>query len=647
MKFHRFYKGIGKASTLSLLFVVFLLSSCAVFRRKKQSNEGPVYIKLTEEQIKERERRKHLKDSLLDSLDSISSFALDSLQKRDSVDSLKKVNTPSVIPQEKPQIILDKGVSAGGAISATIQPAPLQDTTQEKKEEIQDTISTQPKKDEGKSRVYLLHADKLAYNKKIKADAQLLKGDVRFRHDSTYMFCDSAYFYKEKNSFDAFGHTRIMQGDSIRIYGDELYYDGSSRTVRLRNNVKLENKQVTLLTDSLDYDRNANIATYIEWGLIADSTNILTSINGEYYPDTDIALFKDSVRLENKDLWLVADSLRYNSKTKIATLISPTLIVSTDSTSIVHSDKGDYNTTTNYSVLLNRSIVEKGVRQITGDSIIYDAKDSISLAYGKVEIYDTVQNSTIYGEYGYFKQGTDEQLFVTDSALMVQRSKEDTLYLHADTLRVVNDSTFKILRAYHGVRIYRTSVQGVCDSLEYKSRDSLLTMYDRPVLWNEQNQLTGDTISCFMNDSTIEWAHIRPFAFSIEKVDSLKHYNQISGREMYVYFENGEVRRIYVEGNVQTIYYPKDSDEEISGMNSSLSSYLSGLLKEKKLDRLVMWPKVDGTMYPLSYVNESNSILKDFKLFDIFRPTSPRDVFRKIKRTDEVNHIIHQRTKTK
>ena len=131
-----------------------------------------------------------------------------------------------------------------------------------------------------KTRVNLEHADKLSFNKSINEKAQVLVGDVCFRHDSSYMYCDSAYFYRETNSLEAFSNVRMEQGDTLFVFGDYLFYDGDSQIAYLRNNVRMENGQVTLFTDSLNYERVANVGYYFEGGLIVDSLNQLSSFYG-------------------------------------------------------------------------------------------------------------------------------------------------------------------------------------------------------------------------------------------------------------------------------------------------------------------------------------------------------------------------------
>ena len=369
-----------------------------------------------------------------------------------------------------------------------------------------------------KTKVFLEHANVLSFDKEQRADAQVLNGDVCFRHDSSYMYCDSAYFYEQSNSLEAFSNVRMEQGDTLFVYGDYLFYDGDTQIAYLRDHVRMENRDVTLFTDSLNYERIPNIGYYFEGGLIVDSLNQLSSFYGQYSPATKLAIFNDSVRLENPQFTLYSDTLHYNTNTRLSTILGPSVIVSDSGT--IHSSLGWYDTAKNTAMLLDRSEVSSGNKILIGDSIAYDRAAGFGEVFGHMSIRDTVQNAMLRGNYGYYNEKTGFA-FATDSASFLEYSQGDTLYLHADTLQMVTiDSTYREVKAYYGVRFYRTDLQGVCDSMQFNSRDSILYMYREPVIWNERYQLYGDTILIYMNDSTIDYAHVVQFAFAVQYVDT-------------------------------------------------------------------------------------------------------------------------------
>ena len=480
-----------------------------------------------------------------------------------------------------------------------------------------------------KTKVYLIHTNTLSFDKAVKPDAQILNGDVCFRHDSSYMYCDSAYFFEQTNSLEAFSNVRMEQGDTLFVYGDYLFYDGNMQVAYLRENVRMENGQVTLFTDSLNYERIPNIGYYFEGGLIVDSLNQLSSFYGQYSPETKLAVFNDSVRLENTDFTLYSDTLHYDTQSKIATILGPSVIVSDSGT--IHTSRGWYDTVNNTSLLLDQSQVESGEKILIGDSIFYNRDTGMGEVYGNMSLIDTAQHVTLQGEYGYYNEQTG-YAFATDSARFLEYSQGDTLFLHADTLQMVTvDSIYREIKAYYGVRFYRTDMQGVCDSMQFNTRYSVLYMYTEPVLWNEQYQLYGDTIAIYMNDSTIEYAHVIQFAFAAQHVDS-SYYNQLKGNDLKAYFEGQAVHQIDVAGNAESIFYPLEKDGAKVGMNETKSGFLTIWVKDNKLDKLKIWPSPVGTMTPIPDLKPDQKMLKDFYWFDYLRPKNKDDIYEVVKR---------------
>lgn len=480
-----------------------------------------------------------------------------------------------------------------------------------------------------KTKVYLIHSNTLSFDKAVKPDAQILNGDVCFRHDSSYMYCDSAYFFEQTNSLEAFSNVRMEQGDTLFVYGDYLFYDGNTQVAYLRENVRMENGQVTLFTDSLNYERISNIGYYFEGGLIVDSLNQLSSFYGQYSPETKLAVFNDSVQVENPDFTLYSDTLHYDTESKVATILGPSVIVSDSGT--IHTSRGWYDTVNNTSLLLDQSQVESGEKILIGDSIFYNRDTGMGEVYGNMSLIDTAQHVTLQGEYGYYNEQTG-YAFATDSARFLEYSQGDTLFLHADTLQMVTvDSVYREIKAYYGVRFYRIDMQGVCDSMQFNTRDSVLYMYTEPVLWNEQYQLYGDTIAIYMNDSTIEYAHVIQFAFAAQHVDS-SYYNQLKGNDLKAYFEGQAVHQIDVAGNAESIFYPLEKDGAKVGMNETKSGFLTIWVKDNKLDKLKIWPSPVGSMTPIPDLKPDQKMLKDFYWFDYLRPKNRDDIYEVVKR---------------
>ena len=469
---------------------------------------------------------------------------------------------------------------------------------------VADTSKTTKKQPENKkTKVYLLHADEGQADKLARPDVQVLIGNVKMRHDSMYMYCDSALIFEKTNSVEAFSNVRMEQGDTLFIYGDYLYYDGMTQIAQLRENVKMINRNTTLLTDSLNYDRLYDLGYYFEGGTLMDEENVLTSDWGEYSPATKQSVFNHDVKLVNPKFVLTSDTLRYNTENKIAVILGPSNIVSDNNH--IYSERGFYNTMTEQAELLDRSILTNQGKKLVGDSLFYDRLSGYGEAFDNVKMTDTINKNMLTGDYCFYNELTDSA-FATKRAVAIDYSQGDSLFMHGDTLQMVSynlntDSLYRLMKAYHKVRMYRTDVQGVCDSLVYNSKDSCMTMYVDPILWNEGQQLLGEQIKIYMNDSTIDWAHIINQALTVEMKDSI-HYNQVSGKEMKAYFENGDMRHIEVIGNVLTAFYPEEKDSTMTGFNCLEGSLLHLYMKDKKMEKGLFVGKSNGTMYPMDQI---------------------------------------------
>ena len=488
----------------------------------------------------------------------------------------------------------------------------------------------QPKQPEKKkTRVDLLYAEEAQADKILLPDVQILIRSVKLRHDSMYMYCDSALIYEKTNSVEAFGNVRMEQGDTLFIYGDYLYYDGMSQLAMLRENVRMINRNTVLTTDSLNYDRLYNLGYYFDGGTLTDEENVLTSEWGEYSPATKISVFNHDVKLVNPKFVLTSDTLKYSTDTKIATILGPSDIVSDKNH--IYSERGIYNTTTEQAELLDRSVLTNEGKKLTGDSIFYDRVLGYGEAFDNVQMNDTINRNMLTGNYCFYNEITGSAL-ATQRAVAIDYSQGDSLFMHGDTLRLITyhintDSMFREMRVYHKVRAYRTDVQAVCDSLVYNSKDSCMTMYTDPILWHGSQQLLGEEIKVYMNDSTIDWAHIINQALAVEQKDSV-HYNQVTGKEMKGFFVGGDMRQVDVNGNVLVVFYPiDDKDSTMIGLNYSEGSFLRMLLKERRMEQGAFIGKANGTLYPMDQIPADKYKLPPFVWFDYIRPRNKEDIF--------------------
>ena len=482
---------------------------------------------------------------------------------------------------------------------------------------------------EDPKRVYLVHADVLHYDQYVNPDAQILNGKVHFTHNGAKLFCDSAHFYEASNSFEAFGNVKMYQGDTLSLFSDYAYYDGNDEMAIARYNVVLKHRKSTLYTDSLNFDRLYNVGYFFEGGKLVDNTSTLTSDWGEYHTDTHQALFNYDVRLKNNKFFLTSDTLYYNTDTHLAHVTGPSNI--TSKTSRIYTEDGYYNTETEKSELYGRSVMKDEGKTMVGDSVYYDSKTGISEAFSNVVYIDSVNKNMMTGDYCYYD---DEKGYAmaTKKAVAIDYSQKDSLFMHADTFKIFTfnintDSVYRKIHAYNKVRAYRVDVQAVCDSLVYNSLDSCMSMYKDPIVWNQNQQLLGEVINVYMKDSTINRAHVVGQALSVEQMSDSIHFNQCSSKEMFAFFENGEIRESRAKDNVLIVYYPvDDSDSTIIGLNYTETSEMRMFLENRKMKRIWM-PKAEGVLYPLTQVPPDKYFLPTYAWFDYIRPLNKQDIF--------------------
>ena len=483
------------------------------------------------------------------------------------------------------------------------------------------------------SKVHLLHADRLFFDDRLSRTAQILVGDVQFSHEGVLLFCDSALYYEATSSFDAFGHVFMNQGDTLKLHSDVLYYNGMDRLARARYDVKLEHGTMTLYSDSLDYDRIYDLGYFFEGGRLLDQGSELTSDWGEYCPTTHQAVFNYNVRMvnpappEQPQTTILSDTLHYNTITTWADVRGPSNIESGESH--IYTERGYYNTQMELSYFLERSIVSNNGKRLVGDSVVWKNDISTGEAFGDAFYTDVVNNNAITANYCFYEDSTG-YLMATDSAVAIDFSQPDTMYAHADTFKVFSynldtDSAFRVMHAYHHMRAWRRDIQAVCDSMIYSTRDSILIMYRDPILWQQGQQLLGEEIQVFFNDSTIDSVQVLRQALSVEKIDSI-HYNQVSGQSMHTYFREGEVYLTTSVGNVYVNYYPFDEDSIMIELNHTETSHLKMFLQNRKVDRIWM-PAATGTMYPIPLIPPDKLYLSNFAWFDYVRPVDRYDIF--------------------
>ncbi len=466
------------------------------------------------------------------------------------------------------------------------------------------------------------------FNKDIYPDGPRILGHVIMSHDSAYLYCDSAYVNEAGNRMIAYGNVRLMLSDTLNLYSDSGRYDGNTRIANAYSNVRLIDNQTVLTTDTLVYNRNTHIAQYDYWGKIVNDKNNLVSRHGYYYTSIKEFFFKEKVMLRNPDYRMYSDTLRYNTLTEISYFFGPSHIISNDKTDSIYCENGWYDTRKDISRFREHAKIYHEATMITGDSIYYERKPGFGQVFRHAVLLDTVQDIVMLGNYGELRR-QEGFAFMTDSAVgVLVEKKTDSLFLHADTVHATFDSANKIrnVHGYYKAKFFRHDLQGLCDSLVYLSSDSTISMYRDPVIWSDSNQLSADSIRLTIFGGKADSLKMYGNSFIISRDDSVS-FNQIKGRNVLAKFRDNELYKIQVIGNAESIYWAREEDKSLIGINVAVSGEMLIFLDKSKVKTITYIDKPEAHLYPEPSLSPKERKLKDFHWEEARRPMKKEDIF--------------------
>lgn len=478
-----------------------------------------------------------------------------------------------------------------------------------------------------KTKIKILNADEGEYT----SEKRILRGNVKFKHHKTLMFCDSALLGANANELEAYGNVKIIDKKGTEIKGDSLFYSSESRLGRIRSNVFLKSEAQTLSTGHLDFDMENDLAYFVGGGTITNSTDnsTLFSKRGTYFMNSEEFHFKDSVRMHTPDYSIVCDTMQYESKNDFTRFVGPTTIMS-DSNSI-YCERGWYDKKNRKSEFVkNVELISKS-QILNTDSLRYDQAKSLGRAYGSVSISDTANKINVRSDYAEYNE-KDSTSLATGRLYVRKFFNDDTLHLHADTLITNTDPTSgkRVIKAFHRARFYKSDLQGKADSMVFNDVDSTITMYRDPVVWSKTSQLTGDTVIITNAEGEIRDMVIEQNAYVISKQDSIS-YDQIKGKKLIAWFRNNEIHKIDVNRNGETVYFVDEEDEEKGkrkmGMNYLQCSNMSIFIVSSEIDNIRFYNKPEGTFYPIKDVSPEMRYLRYFEWRSKERPKDIRDIF--------------------
>ncbi len=527
-----------------------------------------------------------------------------------------------------------------------------------------------------KDTIKIIHSNTLSLRKESDTNSLIiLEGDVVLRQGNTLFKADKAIKNDRQNTFEAWGHVHINDGDTTDIYSDHLKYFGNPQVANLDGNVRLTDGQATLTTPSLVYNMVTNTGVYKQGGKVVNKKTVITSKEGEYYRDAQNVFFKKDVVVNDPAYKITADSLQYNTATEIATFISMTHIKDSARRSI-DTKEGYYNLRTKQAEFGQRPFINDDNKStLHADKVYLD--DNIARAEGNAIAVDSVRGTIIIANV-IFQNRLNEAILATQKPVMIIKQDNDSLYVAADTLfsarlsdlfetvvlppvidsvsqadsiivgdsivktdkknaqvisqtfpkdvKASTDSTDRYFEAFHHVRIYSDSMQAVSDSLFYSFRDSTFRLYKDPVVWGKESQITGDTILLHTKNKQPHWMEAFKNGFMVNAMGQ-EVFNQIKASRIDAYFVDGGLDSVRAKGSAECIYYLQDDDSAFTGVNQNTCDIIDSYFEDKQLKKVAFRSNVKGTIYPIQQKKPSEMKLEGFQWHEAIRPKTKYELF--------------------
>ncbi|WP_046757412.1 OstA-like protein [Kordia jejudonensis] len=422
-------------------------------------------------------------------------------------------------------------------------------------------------------------------------------GQVRFEHEGMDMWCDRAVLFQDRNWVKAYGNVFIQQGDSVEMTSEYIEYDGDTKLAVSKRNVRLQNTDMTLTTDTLYFDRNLQEAYFTTKGVVKDSATTLTSIEGRYFMPKNKYQFLKDVEIVNPEYTVNSAQLDYYTDSKHAYMYGPSTIKGEEYT--IFCKRGFYNTITEKGYFVKESRIDYDNRIINGDSLYFEKSTEFASATNNIKITDTINNMILKGHYGEVYKAKDSA-YITKRAVAISLVETDSMYIHGDRLLVTGPPESRVIRAYNNVKFFKTDMSGKCDSLFADNKSGITKMLRKPILWNGDSQMTGDTIFLISNVKTEKLDSLKVInnSFIVQKDTLGEGYNQVKGKNLYGKFEDNKLYEVDVVKNTEVVYFMYNDANEFIGIDKTICSAINLKLNNNQIEDITFFTRPDGVIYP-------------------------------------------------
>ncbi|WP_413614213.1 OstA-like protein [Flavobacterium sp. N2013] len=475
-------------------------------------------------------------------------------------------------------------------------------------------------------KIVIEHSDFADVNQVEIPDAFLLTGNVRMNHDGVVLTCNKAYYFQKENYIKAFGNVQLVQGDTLFLNSKYAEYSGNVKKAFATGNAVMSSPDATLVTDTINFDRNTQEVFYNTKGTITNLQNTLVSKSGKYYVPEKKFQFLTEVTITNPTYVIKSNHLDYYSNSGHSYLLGPSTI--TSKANYIYTEKGFYDTKKNKAHFLNKSYIKYDDRIIRGDSLYYDRNKEFASASRNVKITDSINRGIVKGHYAEMYKKKDS-LFVTKRAVAINFVENDSVYIHGKKLMVTGKEENRIIRAFNNVRFFKKHMSGKCDSIHSSSKTALTKLIGHPILWNGESQITGDLMHLIGNNTTQKLDSLKVLnnTFLVSKDTLGTGYNQIKGQNLFGKFEEGKLHDVDIIKNTEVIYYMRNDAHELIGINKNKSSRINILFNKNEVDQITFFQQVDGDLFPEKDLAENDRKFKGFIWRGEERIKSKDDIF--------------------
>ncbi len=452
---------------------------------------------------------------------------------------------------------------------------------------------------------------------------------VQFEHQGADLWCDVAIYFQKENRLEAIGNVLLKQGDSVEMTSQKIDYQGDIKLAKAWGNVILTNSDMTLKTDTLRLNRETQEAYYQDSGTVIDSANVLTSKVGRYFMERKKYQFLDSVHIDNPEYILDSEQLDYYTSSKNAYMYGPSTIVG--ETYKIYCERGFYDTKVESGYGIKNTRIDYNDRIMEGDSVYFNKVREFASATNNITVTDTINNGVVRAHYAEVHKAKDS-LFATKRAvsILVQEQEKDSLYVHGDTLMITGKADERITRAFRNAKFFKTDLSGKCDSIHSEEKTGITQLITKPILWNGENQMTGDSIHLISNKQTEKLDSLKvlnnAFIISLDSI-SMEGYNQAKGKDLFGKFIENELKIIDLIKNTEVVYYMYNDDDELIGINKTICSKIRITMENNDVDELTFFTNPDGDIFPEKDLPENSRILKGFVWYGDERILTKDDIF--------------------